>query len=553
MFSSHKKNILFLLILTTILYLVALGSHGLLEPDEGRYSEIPREMIESGDYITPHLNYVAYFEKPVLHYWLTALSFKMMGQNEFAARFWPAILALGGVFVTYWLANKMNGPRAALLSAWILATSLLYFVIGQINITDMPLSFFMTLSLAGFWMGQRKDRRFFLLFYVGMALATLTKGLVGVVLPAGVAFWWIILTRKWSVIRDSLYLPGIVLFFLIGTPWFVLVCLKNHDFFHFFFIQEHFLRYTTRMHERFEPWWWFIPILLVGLIPWTGFIPGAIRISLPTSFSKQTHREKANLFLLLWFAVIFVFFSLSRSKLIPYIIPAMPPLAILAGIFLDDLMDRGKTRALFMGMLFNTMILIPFGVALAAYPFLDEKYGKMLLPFVAPVAAVLILLVILSWVFFAKGQSRNVVLALCIFAFLNIATFKNVFSFYDNIRSFASFATAVREHLLPEDIVAQYRAYDPGLSFYLERRTALVDWTGELDFGSKRGDQSDWFLDTPVFLERYWKSDKRILLVIRSEQSTDFLKETGVSPVVLVEGNKRTVVTNKEMKPADEK
>lgn len=553
MFSSHKKNILLLLILTTILYIVALGSHGLLEPDEGRYSEIPREMIETGDYLTPRLNYVAYFEKPVLHYWLTALSFKIMGENEFAARFWPAVLALGGIFVTYWLADRMGGIRAAFISSWVLATSILYFVIGQINIIDMPLSFFMTLSMAGFWMGQRRDRRFFLLFYAGMALATLTKGLIGVVLPAGVAFWWILLTRKWSVIRDALYLPGIILFFLLATPWFVLVSLENRDFFQFFFVQEHFLRYTTKIHERFEPWWWFIPILFVGLIPWAGFIPGAVRKALPFSFSRQTHQDRGNLFLLLWFAVIFVFFSLSSSKLIPYIVPAIPPLAILAGIFLDDLMDRGKSKGLFMGMLFNTMVLLPFGVALAAYPFLDKKYGTMLLPFVAPVAAVLIFLVILSWVFYAKGQSRKVILTLCIFAFLNIATFKNVFGFYDNTRSFSGLSAAMKEQMQPGDLVAQYGVFDQGLPFYLKRRIILVDWLGELHFGAKRGDHSEWFLDTPGFIDRYWRSGGRVLLVMREGQSLDFLEATGVRPIILFEKSRRIVVTNKEMKPSDEK
>ena len=111
----------------------------------------------------------------------------------------------------------------------------------------------------------------------------------------------------------------------------------------------------------------------------------------------------------------------------------------------------------------------------------------------------------------------------------------------------------MKEHILPNDIVAQYRDYDQGLPFYLKHRIVLIDWVGELDFGSKRGDQSDWFLDTPGFLERYWISDERVLLVVREEQSLDFLNATGVSPVILVEGNGKTVVTNKEMNPADEK
>ena len=478
MFSSHRKNLLFLLALISILYLVALGSHGLLDPDEGRYSEIPREMLESGDFITPRLNYVAYFEKPVLHYWLTALSFKVLGQNEFAARFFPAFLAMAGVMITYWLADRMNGPRAAFLSAWVLATSLVYFAVGQINITDMPLSFFMTLSMAGFWMGYRRDRRYFTLFYLGMALALLTKGLVGVVLPAGVAFWWIVLTRKWEVIREALYLPGLALFFLVAAPWYVLVCLKNPDFFHFFFIQEHFLRYTTRMHGRFEPWWWFIPIIIVGSIPWAGFLPGAISASLPSSASSPTRQDRGRIFLLLWFGVIFLFFSLSSSKLVPYIVPVMPPLAIMMGTFLDLHMDRGKSRPLGLGLLLNSLVLATFGVAAAACPFLDQRYGKELLPFVAPVAAVLILLVILSWAYYLKGESRKVVLALCVFAFLNIATFKNVFGFYDRIMSARDLASAIKSHARPEDVVVQYRDYDQGLPFYLKRRIVLVDWRG---------------------------------------------------------------------------
>lgn len=545
MFSSHRKNMLFLLVLTTVLYLVALGSHGLLDPDEGRYSEIPREMLESGDFITPRLNYVAYFEKPVLHYWLTALSFKVLGQNEFAARFFPAVLAMAGVFVSYWLANRMYGPRAAFLSAWILATSLVYFAIGQINITDMPLSFFMTLSLAGFWMGYRRDRKYFLLFYLGMALALLTKGLVGVVLPAGVAFWWIVLTRKWEVARKTIYLPGLAIFFLVAAPWFVLVCMKNPDFFDFFFIQEHFLRYTTKMHGRFEPWWWFIPIIIVGSIPWTGFLPGAIADALPSSIASPTRQDRGKIFLLLWFSIIFLFFSISNSKLIPYIVPVMPPLAILVGSFLDLHMDRGKTRSLGMGLFLNSLVLLLFGIAAAAYPFLDQRYGKELLPFVAPVAGVLILLVVLSWTYYLKGESRKVVLALCIFAFLNIATFKNVFAFYDRIMSARDLASAIREQVLPGDVVAQYRDYDQGLPFYLKRRIVLVDWWGELEFGSRRGDQSDWFLDPGGFIERYWDSDERVLLIMGEEQSTDFLETGGVPPRILERIGDKIVVTNK--------
>lgn len=219
------------------------------------------------------------------------------------------------------------------------------------------------------------------------------------------------------------------------------------------------------------------------------------------------------------------------------------------GTFLDLHMDRGKSRPLGLGLLLNSLVLATFGVAAAAYPFLDQRYGKELLPFVAPVAAVLILLVILSWAYYLKGESRKVVLALCVFAFLNIATFKNVFGFYDRIMSARDLASLLRGHARPEDVVAQYRDYDQGLPFYLKRRIVLVDWRGELEFGSERGDQSDWFLDQEGFLRRYWTSGERVLLVMRDEQDTAFLEETGTIPIALGRVGDKMLVTNKGDEP----
>ncbi len=137
------------------------------------------------------------------------------------------------------------------------------------------------------------------------------------------------------------------------------------------------------------------------------------------------------------------------------------------------------------------------------------------------------------------------VLALCIFAFLNIATFKNVFGFYDRIMSARDLAAAIREHSLPGDVLAQYREYDQGLPFYLKRRIVLVDWVGELEFGANREDQSDWFLSAEGFLERYWVSEDRVLLILREGTSTEFLETGGVTPVVIAGAPGKIVVTNK--------
>ena len=200
--SISKRNIFFIAIAAALvlLYIVPLGSYPLMEPDEGRYAEIPREMIESGNYITPMLNYVKYFEKPVFLYWMNAASFHIFGQNEFAARIGTALCALAGALATGMLGAFIYGRIAGFIAGVVTATSLLYFAIGTINITDMPLSFFLTLAFASFYAAHvKEEKKYYLLFYFACAMALLTKGLIGVVLPGAVIFFYIIFTKQWKL------------------------------------------------------------------------------------------------------------------------------------------------------------------------------------------------------------------------------------------------------------------------------------------------------------------------------------------------------------------
>ena len=238
----------------SILYLGHLGAYPLINPDEGRYAEIPREMLFSGNFITPHLNGVEYFEKPALQYWFTALSMFIFGENEFAVRLFPALCALGGIFCTGILGKEMFNRKVGYLSSVILATSFLYFVIGSLNILDMGVSFFITLALTAFYKFSVSQKKLWLyLVYVAMALGTLTKGLVAIVLTGAVIFMYAICTKQFKLLAKSLSIVGLILFLAITIPWFYLVCRDNPDFFYFFFIQEHFLRYLTKMHDRYQP------------------------------------------------------------------------------------------------------------------------------------------------------------------------------------------------------------------------------------------------------------------------------------------------------------
>lgn len=539
-------KLLLLALLSFSLYFWGLGSHGLLEPDEGRYSEIPREMRESGDFITPRLNYIKYFEKPVLHYWLTASAQAVFGENEFSGRFWPALLALGGVAFTYLLARSMFGRDTALYSSAILTTSLVYFAVSRINITDMPLSFFLTAAMTGFWFGLEKDRRFYLLFYAGAALALLTKGLIGIVLPGGIIFWYMILTRRWDIVRSALYLPGIILFAVLSLPWFAAVCLVNGDFFYFFFIQEHFLRYATTMHGRYEPAWFFIPILLAGLFPWTGLLPGAVRSALPSRIRALGSEKREELFLFLWFAVIFLFFSLSGSKLIPYIIPVFPPLAVLMGRVFQKIVSESDARGMKRFLLWNSAFLVPFILALLVYPFFNSRISAgRLLPYALPVALALSAFVAAGWYFYRKSRFRLLALSLCLLAFLSMFSFRRVFTLYDGLISARDLAGIVAELRRPGDVIAQYGNYDQGLPFYLKQRIVLVNYLGELEFGAKQEEDPFWFIGEEQLLE-LWKSDRRVILVINTghEETIFSLLDPNVSSVA-AKTERRIILVNR--------
>lgn len=198
---------------------------------------------------------------------------KIFGVTEFAGRVFPALSAIGCVGLTFCLGSMMYTRRVGLLAAAVLATSCLNLIVASINILDMALTFFMTGCMVSFYAFERTEKKkYLLLFYIAMGLGVLTKGLVAIILPLGILFWYTIFTKRPRLFLKLFYLPGIIAFLIVTVPWFYLVCQANPDFFYFFFIREHFLRFTTKMHDRFQPWWFFIPFVFIGMLPWTGFL-----------------------------------------------------------------------------------------------------------------------------------------------------------------------------------------------------------------------------------------------------------------------------------------
>ena len=324
-------------------WFLTLDARHLLPSDEGRYAEIAREMLASGDWVTIRYNGVKYFEKPPFQMWMTALAFQAFGIGEWQARLWVALSGALGIVMTAVAAKRWFGPRVALMSALVLAAAPAWNLASHFNSLDMGLSGALTCVLAAVLIAQHpatspdERRRWMWLAWAAMAVAVLTKGLIGIVLPGMVLVVYTAAARDFAVWRRLHIVSGALIMLAIAAPWFVLVSLRNPEFAHFFFIHEHFQRYLTTVHHRAAPWWYFLPQLLVGFLPWLGLSRGIVE-------AVRDHSRgpgfRPMILLAAWALTIFVFFSFSSSKLPGYIVPIYPALAILGAVALERFTAR---------------------------------------------------------------------------------------------------------------------------------------------------------------------------------------------------------------------
>lgn len=338
-----------------------LGRVGLFEPDEGRSAEIAREILLLKDWITPHYDFLPRLDKPILFFDLVALSFKLFGISEWSARLPSALAALGCLLLTYRLSLTLFGRPAALWSSLILMTTVEFFAFSRIVILDMLLTFFLTLGLACFFWGQQaaergEGRAPFLCMYCAFGAATLTKGPIGFVLPAMIIALYIALLRRWTLPRRMQPAWGIPLFLVTATSWYLLAESHNPGYLRYFLMQENFARFTTTAFHRTQPWYFYLLVLPIGFFPWTVLLPSAIA----DLWKRPRRREQ--LFLALWVVLPLLFFSMSRAKLIHYILPVFPPLAIIAGASLARAFHERREKiaraAAFPGVVFLLLAMI---------------------------------------------------------------------------------------------------------------------------------------------------------------------------------------------------
>lgn len=375
-----------------------LGALPLFNPDEALYAEPAREMLETGEYITTHLNYVVRYTKPPLVIWAMAASFAMMGVTEFAARFFGAACGAVLISITQALVMRYAGLRAGLIAAAALLSAPLFFGTAREAITDMPLSLFIAGGLLFFFRGVvEKSNLFLYLGYMLTGLAVMTKGPVGAILPAAILIPFVCLRNGFIDGLRALKLhAGAAIVLLISLPWFVVeIYVTNGEYFLEFILRENFQRFTANVDSHKAPIWYHVAAMLGGFFPWSLFLPQAIvpvcapvmrafRSTLASSCSILSKikscasdlkeyaaglaaADQLALYSLMWALFVLIFFSASVSKLLPYTLPAFPALAILVALEIDRAIEAGKRKRL----------LIPAAVLATAY-----GAGVPLAPFV---------------------------------------------------------------------------------------------------------------------------------------------------------------------------
>ena len=460
----------------------------LANPDEGRYSEISREMAASGDWITPRLNGIKYFEKPPLQYWASAASLKAFGNEEFAARLYVGLAGLATVLIVGFTAARLGGTEHAVATMIALVSSPYFLALGGIVTLDMGLTLWTSATFCAWLLaenareGSTERLRWMLAAWAAMALAVLSKGLVGIVFPAATLFIACLVRRDFSAIRRLEPGYGLMVFLAIAAPWFVAVSIANPEFPEFFFVHEHFRRFLTTEHRRTEPWWYFLPVLIAGFLPWMFALPAAIGHAWRSESLATGDRPLR--FALLWSAFVVAFFSLSGSKLPAYILPAFPPLALVVGRYLV----AAPTRQLAVRLAPIPVIALvlaylawhmPEGARdewtralyLAARP---HALGGAAALFAGSLAGAL-----LCW----RGRRWLAVVTVALGSVLVIEGLEDAYEALAPRQSGLAVAAKMRPMLTPGTRLYSVKIYDQTVPFYIGRTLTLVDYGDEFETG----------------------------------------------------------------------
>lgn len=533
-----------------------LGGAALFEPTEGRNAEIAREILLTHDWITPHDDFIPVLDKPIFLHWLIAIGYKLFGLSEWAARLPSALAGLGSVTLIYLFARKLLGLWEALWSGLILITSLQFFALSRIVLFDMPLTFFITLSLCCFYWGmncddKRKKHLFYLAMYAAMGVGMLIKGPIGVVVPAMVILPYVVILRKWSLLRELHLISGVILFLIIVAPWYVWVDIRNPGYLRYFLWEENFIRFLTPHFGRSERSYYFLEVLAVGFLPWIFLLPYLVKAQWKRPINEPI------LFLLLWTVLPFLFFSFSHTKLSHYILPIYPPLAVLAGEAVARSLkecSRPKRWPLWFPSVNLFLLLVVLAVAAYRPDILPNPLQGAMREALHDAPGVFIFGAILGVIWLALSTARAIAKSEASLYLYCCAGFALYFCVADSV--VAAIALASSSKVLAQksasligadDQLVIYNSFRSSLPYYLNvERPVWVVWSGHGDsimesyyIAEKRPQPAAHYGKVLITFDEFAKlrekTKRKLLVFLKKKNIPLFIRRNGTSATTLLD------------------
>lgn len=532
---------LFLLgILGFFFYQCWLGAYPLIPPDEARYSEVAREMLASGNFITPMVNGIPFLDKPPLFYWLEAGFMHLLGVNEIGIRTWPTLAATLGILLNYGVGRVLVSRRLGLMAGSLLGSLLFPFAMGHYANMDLTVALWISAALYAYLLsteaslppGKQHILLYFAYFFMG--LGVLSKGLMGLALPAGIVFLHLAFTRRLSALKQLRIPTGLLLIAIMTLPWFWGVAHENPGFWHYYFVVQQFERYLTADFNGHHGLWFYPAVILVGILPWTGYFLGAF-----FSESRNILQKKAPpliTFLWTWVWFILIFFSIPSSKLVGYILPVFPPIALITALYFNASQNQPNRHfSIVHGLTLATLILAVIALAL----FLAQASGSeapliqayLTIPLL--IISLAALLLVFSWRPMRPLWIFNLIL--CTTLALDLSVLYGISQLHSTlpIRSTLALTKTLRTFYQPGDRVLCFDTYYQDIPIYLGKTVTLVydyqnpriaysdTWAREFSIGltQARYQTQVWNTDQ---LAKAWPNNQRLFVYLNQDHLQNF-------------------------------